>query len=366
MLMYKLIPRLFFAISCFSSACSKPKDETKLDDLTATTSTQLAQVESHMIPGSLVTTNPSQNLSGEGPCAGTEGFFDCQPNLLKLYLGMGKSMVTMSKQLVAAVGPSLSQLPAPSSGTVSQTAGDGNIQSIDYHVSSASEFSILLHTALGPLLELDVAGNIYTIRGDTSKSADGGAAKLSAVITYNDENNFTVDLKLVGMECKADDIRAPQNIAIKIQVKDGVWQGKSMLYLPRWLVAEGTTCSFEPNDTSRMFFYSDFVGDDSQSTISIYFIPPTVTSSEQFADYPASEFCTNFAHSCMGTYGFGDPNPVSSYKNPACVSAAGTSSWGAPCVSTQTPISTPTYSSSSEWLLPLDMERLTVDVPETL
>ncbi len=336
--------------------------------LVAGAASNVQAVENSMLPGSLAIEGAALLSGGENdnPCEGTDGFFDCQPNLLKLYLGLAKSMVSLSRQLLSGAGTGLAQVPVPSSGSVEGNS-DSQISKIDYVIESETAFKILMVGETKPFLNLEVDGATITIQADMSQAPDseGDSGKVETTINFTDEDNFTVDLHLIGMGCSDDDIRAPQNLGINIVKTAGVSQGKAMLYLPRWQIEEGTKCTFVPTDASKVFIYTNFVGDDDGSSLSLHVMPITVEDAGDFDTYAASAFCDNFPSSCNSGYGFGDPNPVSTYTNPACVKVDSTD-WGTACTSSNDLISTPTFSSTANWVLPRDLSELDIEVPEAI
>lgn len=356
--------------------CDKKEEETEETPATTaetpaafsteSTSTNIATVESGMIPGSLAVPTTGLKLEGN-PCAGTDGFFDCQPNLLKVYLGMGKNMVGMVSQIVENIGPGLEKLGVGAKGSLEITDGD-EFNKVEYDITSATEYKILLHAVAGPALYLDVADKRYEIIAnlDNMPDSDKGGI-LRSVITYTDDTHFNVETAMATDDCDPNDVRAPGNFSMVISRAGDVWTGKSMLFMPRWATQGDPTCDMEPTDTTKMGFYTDFVADDDLATASIYFIPYTATSLAAIEDYAVSKVCDNWSGLCNGGYGFGDPNPVSSYGNAFCIDrAADDTTWNTTCDSSVTAIATPTYSSASLWKLPTELESPGLEIPESL
>jgi hypothetical protein len=287
--------------------------------------------------------------------------------MVKLYLAIAKMIVGQVQTAVSGAGTKLSQMTLPASGSVvpgdSSTSG---ITKVDYNATSATDYSLLFHSSSAPFLELVVKDGTYTINMDATKSPNydaTGPGALTAVINYTDDANFTVDTKLLSFTCDPNDVSAPGGIDINISLASGAWQGKAMMMLPRF--GNGLTCNTAPSSSTRLFIYSDFVGDATNTTLSLYMLPDSVTSASDFSTYPGSAFCANFPL-CQSGYGFGDTKPVASYKNPACVEPTGDPTWGAACTSSDTKISTPTFSDPSLWTLPSALESATVTVPSTL
>lgn len=335
---------------------------------TTTTSTNISAVESGMIPGSLaVPASTGLKLQGSNPCAGTNGFFDCQPNLLKVYLGMGKNMVSMVSQIVTNVGPAIEKFGAGAKGSVEMDAGD-DFSKIDYDITDSANFKILMHVTAGPALYLSVADGHYEVIADIGLMPDADkGGKLHSVIEYTDDTHFTVATNFFTEDCDPTDVRAPQNFDMNIARAGDVWKGKAMLYMPRWATAGDPTCDMVPTDTSKLGFYTDFVGDDAVSTASIYFIPYTTTSLASIETFAVSNLCSNWSGLCNNGYGFGDSSPVSSYGNAFCIDkAASSTTWKSACSSTNTDISTPVYSDASNWKLPSEVANPTITMPTAL
>ena len=355
-----------------------PTTTTSSGELTTIVAANIGTVQENMVPGSLVTTSSTSlalDDDSSNPCANTNGLFDCQPNLLKLYLATAQTIVGETQKMVAAAGTKLNQLTLPANGSVTPD-NTSVITEIDYNATSATAYSLLFHGAAAPFMELQVDGGQYILTADFSKGPDfdpsSGPSWMTSTINFTDQNNFTIDVKLGGFPCSAQDVGSPNAIAVNLAVVDGVWQGKAMLYLPRWLGSN--TCTTTPTAATKMFIYSDFVGDATNTTMALYMMPDTVTAATAFSTYAATNFCTNFSGECTnGKAGF-DSGAVSSYGNPACITpnagggwgSAATANWGSPCTSTNTEISTPTYSDASLWTLPSDLESLTVTVPASL
>lgn len=333
---------------------------------TDTTSTNIATVETGMIPGSLAVPTAALKLEGN-PCDGTDGFFDCQPNLLKVYLEMGKNMVKMVGGVVTNLGPGLEKLGVGAKGSLEIDDGE-EFNKVEYDITSSTEYKILLHAVAGPALYLNVKDARYEIVAslDNMPDSDKGGL-LRSVIEYTDDTHFTVDTAMSTDDCDPTDVRAPQDFHMIISRAGDLWKGKSMLFMPRWAISGTPTCDMEPTDTSKMGFYTDFVGDDELATASIYFVPYTATSLAQIDTFAVSKLCDNWSGLCNSGYGFGDPNPVSSYGNAFCVDkAASTTTWNAACDSAESDIATPTYSDASLWDLPTEIETPAITMPESL
>lgn len=350
-------------------AC-KPEEEIKEETTqesadVESASAVLGEVNENMLPASLTTELSSLRLEGDNPCEGTDGFFDCQPNMLKLYLAIAKTTTGSINQILAEAGAGVAAL-GTSEGTFEPNDGEG-ISKLDYKITSSTEYELLFHTDAGPFMYLSVDGNVYELKGDMGNAPDndGGGGVIHSTVTFTDEDNFDVDVRILGMPCEDSDVRAPGNIAVKVHKESGVWQGKAMLYLPRWLTGDGADCSLEPSDETKLFLYTDFVGNDASTTAALYMANATVTTSGQLADWTAADFCGNWSTACNNGYSFGDPNPVATYENNFCVSNESTA-WGSNCGSDEGLISNGDFGSADDWILPAELGDLNSDLPTSL
>lgn len=351
---------------------TETKSETKLT--TTTTQSNIENVATTMLPGSLAVTPVSNNLyfelANSNPCEGTSGFFDCQPRLLKHFLSIGKQIVSMVSKIMSRMEPILSTLEIGSTGSLTPDSAE-DITKVEYNIESASKYSLLFHTSAGVFLHLLIDGLTYTMkvnidRAPASKNEQGASGQLHAIISYTASDEFNIDIKLANRICQANDVRAPQNLAINIKKNQQAWQGKAMLYMPRWLFAgNSVSCDTPTTDNLAITLYSDFVGDDTNTTAAIYLAPRTKTDTD-FTTFSASNFCTNFNNLCSNGYGFGDSNPISNYTNNFCVTSS-TSTWGQSCTtSTNSLISEGTFSDASLWIAPSELVNQDVTIPDSL
>ena len=358
--------------ACGGGSSTTPADEKSTaptcDDFSCNntqTAENLKTVLNNLQPASLT----SDTVLGENPCATSDGFFDCQPKLLKLYLSFAKSMIELSQQTVAGLSQDLASLKPGDSGSVLVTQ-DSTTLNVDYEVTTYSQYRILIKDSqLNPIAYFDVNSSLVHITADIDSLSNGkDSGQLDIIIDFTDLNNYQMDMVLTDAKCDATDVGAPQNMAIKLQRASGVLKGKAMLYHPRFIFSDAApmTCKDAGTPASKMLFYTDFVGDDSNTTAAIYLMPPTVDNIANITDYAASAFCTNFPDWCTSDgHAFGDPNPVTDYGNDFCVTGSA-STWNAACSSSESDIATPNYSDSSNWIVPMEFTGMTVTVPDSL
>jgi hypothetical protein len=348
------------------------EESTTLADNSSASATQVATnidtVKSNMLPGSLaISSTSSLALQDDDPCADSDGFIDCQPNLLKLYLAIGKQMVGMTGQMIANSASFINSQEIGSSGSLE--TGETEVSKVEYNIPSASEYSLMLHSTNGAFmyLSVDQSGDnpVYQIKFDGSAAPDeddGGPAQVSATITYTSDTEFIVDMEMGGSACDPNDVRAPQNIAIYINRNATQWKGKANLYSPRWL-GENLSCDTEPSASTSLYMYHDFVGNETNTTASLYLASSDLTDKTAYGDWGIEDLCTNFSNVCgPGGTGMGENVVIAdTYINPFCVTGQD-SVWNSAC--DDAPVTD--YSSQDLWVLPADLKVLSPELPESL
>lgn len=331
------------------------------------TSANLATVQSNMLPSALSISSSSLALQDD-PCANSDGFFDCQPTLVKLYLKIAKDILGHLQEVVSKSSGAINQFEVGTKGTAQPTE-PGAPPKIDYDVTSGSDYTLILHSTKGPFIYLDVdetqSRKSYQAKWNSAnapdENGDEGMGNAQIDIDYVSDSDFNMTVRISDMTCKDEDVRAPEKLAIHINKSSGTWKAKAMIYQPRWLVQDGTKCSFTPTDSSKMFMYTDIISDEDSATASLYLMPSSVSSTSDFSNWPASDFCTNFSGSCQNGYGFGDPNPVSSYKNSFCATSS-SATWNSECSG----LAASDFSAASNWIVPTDLDDISVSVPSSL
>lgn len=386
MIRLKITP-ILFALSLLVFACGETdedEDETAESGTSTTTTTTtttagtdtktagaisiISTVESNMVPNSLALSTTALNLQDDGnPCAQADDFFDCQPNLLKLYLSIGQTFVGIAETLLSNVGEITSQVSS-GSGEL-DLSGEEGMDSLQYNITSEEIFTIQLNSTTGPFLYLSVDESVtpatiafkFDAANDPEADADDSTA-VNAEISFTDSDNFEIDLLMVGEACDPEDVRAPSNIAISIAKSAGAWKGKANLYMPRWLVAGEPTCNDTPTDNTKLFMYHDFAGNATNTTASLYMADVNLMEKGAYDTYSIQNFCTNYPNLCFAGRSLGSTAVIAdTYVNPFCVTST-TSTWGGAC----SDIPVTEYSSSEYWLLPAEMEAATVTFPASL
>lgn len=351
--------------------CDKPVEEEEEDETTATAvsnttaAANIGNVSENLLPDSLKQSagGPSLNLSGGNPCEGTDGFFDCQPNLLKLYLSFGDGMVGMLAEMVPNISEFIATKSVGDTGTQPIEDAEG-IESIAYNVVSATAYEATINTTAGAFMYIsagkDADGNdTYELKFDRENDPEWeegstGMNKVTTSIVYTSETDFSIDMRLGNGGCDPRDAMGPTYININITRDGETSKGKAMLYMPRWLAGDDADCDADPTATTELFMYTDFAGNDTNATGSLYMAKRAATTLDDFADYAIEDFCTNFPDGCNSDGGFGGDTEhviATEYQNAFCATTAGAVTWSGAC----SDIPVTEYSANSLWRLPPDL-----------
>jgi hypothetical protein len=139
-----------------------------------------------------------------------------------------------------------------------------------------------------------------------------------------------------------------------------------MLLSPRWLTQDDATCDTEVTDSTAMNIYYDFVANDAAATAGFFLMPRTVATVAAIPDYAASNFCTNYPSLCSSGVAFGEAHPMTYFANPFCVKPSTATVWSQACESDSSAISTPTYSSTDNWIAASTFASLSYTLPRTI
>ncbi len=353
------------ALILIGGGCSKKEEEAAsgaTTSFTSTVNTNLSKVSADFAPESLSANLPSeaQSMSDDNPCEGTNGLVDCQPNLLKLYLAISKQQLDMLRSVISEIGQGLGQLPDGASGSRTE---DG--ETIEYSKTSGTVWSFTLKRGSTTFAYIGVNGSTYTLEIDLAEAGedDGAFGKFESVVQYTDENNWSLTNTMLGGECSADDVRAPQNVRIVMAKAGGLWKGKAMMYHPRWAVfSPEPTCATTPDDDTALNLYSDFVGDNEVAKMNVYMLKRTRAANE-ITSHPLSDFCNEYALCSGGVLG---SETLSNYPNSVCIeSDSGDGIWNSDCsaqASSDSNVPTATFGSASDWVAPTAFFGLDITV----
>jgi len=292
------------------------------------------------------------NGDGEGPCKGL-GFFDCQPVLVKLYLKISRDMV---ERLAKHVKQSAGLLKVADKVRGEIIPKEGQWERIEYRITSATDMEFLFSDKSGKALHLTIAEKKYSLEARHDSSGDGPSGFHSVTVDYLDEDSWTAEIR-VKQECDENDPQAPGTIGIRMEKTIGLWQGKAMLFSPRW--PQGG-CSDPFTKEGSIAIYTDFVGESQFTTASLLMIPTDVkTLTDNATSYNIENLCTNFPAFCNGATAFEEALP----KNPFCSKPNGTHDWDTKCAeSAVAEVANGVYSASSEWIPPEELGAMTLSV----
>lgn len=364
----KLSAKFFvlIALTLTIAACKKKTETTDSTNVTTGVVSNLTNVSQGFAPSSLAT--PAYMLTGNGDistqslCTGVS-FSECQARLLKAYLSFGKSLVDTTITLVSGIGGALGQLSDGAAG--SGSSGDGF--TYYYNKPSSTVFSILAKndTSAQSMLYLSVNGGTYTLKLDGNQGRTPSAFKVTSTVAYTDASTWTVDLMIEGSSCDSTDVSAPSKVKIHLDKTNGLWTGKAMLYVPRWV--DGTsaaTCSTTASDSNSVMFYTDFVGNDIATKASLYFIPRT-NATTTYTGFGLNDLCTNFASVCTANSLTG--GALAAFTNPFCSTAASSNVvFNDTCSGSDTTVSGSSYGAASSWTAPATYLTETVSLPSSL
>lgn len=349
------------ALVALVPACDKPEEEEQKLANPNAAATNIGHVNSNFSPDSLeLTSGPALNLS-------EPDFFSMQPLLLKAYLAMGKGMVTMAAEIVPHLSKFIANKNVGDSGE--ETLADaGDINKIEYTIFSETRYKATVYTDKGAFLHMaveqtDDGNDRYELNLDFEQDPDREEGDKSfkgvaTTITYSSETDFTVDVKLAGAECDPEEVQGPNYINVLITKNADQWQGKAMLYFPRWAdFSRTTTCDTAITDELKLFMYHDFVATDDKATASLYMANGDLDSKDAFDTYGIQNFCTTYPGLCNdGKLGH-SAVVADTYINPFCALADGTITWNGACEG----LPVDGYSDKSLWSLPNDVQNTADD-----
>lgn len=348
---------------------------------TSGTAANLSKAEQNMVPGSLAIEDQGPGRD-RNPCAYATSLGGCQPALLKIYLNIAKMMFGQTRSTVTRAAEELNGREAGTGTTRGSMAN--RIPAMSYKIESDNKWSAFLLGGSGNLgyVAVDESASVkhYTLTYDNTTMSGiptDQKSKVETVVEYTNENNFTLRTTITDRACNPDDVRAPTRIGVHIVKSAGVWQGKATMYSPLWYWTDSSAlaCGNTPTDLTKTFFLTNFAGDDSKTTASIHMTHGDITDVADITDWPMSAACTDASH--FSEY-CGPPDPetgftilpldiATSMPNPYCVTAgSNTVTWGSPCASSESIISTPTYSDTSYWIAPSEFGALSITLPTAL
>ncbi|MBX9698380.1 MAG: hypothetical protein K2X74_03030, partial [Acetobacteraceae bacterium] len=297
--MYRFKSYLLLAVvstGLIFSGCKK-KEEATNSNIATEVVQNLGVISANYTPDSLSSAS-SSSLSAQSndPCAGVTDFAVCQSNLIREYIRIGKDSVDAISSLASQLGGALGQIPDGNSGT----SIDGKVS---WNKTSEKVWSIISRNASNATIAyFSVNNGVYTLKIDEN-NADAGPLdrQIEATITYNSEADWSVDVYFGNGVCDAAKPTDPSKAHIKMSKTAGLWNGKAMLYVPRWQTPGGSapTCATTAG-SNDIAMYTEFVGNDVSTKAALYLIPSTEASVGNItnANFSLPQFCTQFASAC--------------------------------------------------------------------
>lgn len=343
------------AVCALAWACAKKAEEKPESTNVATVAVaNMTTVSQNLTPASLAT-SASSTLANNA-CAGKNGLVDCQPEFLKIYLKASKEQLEAVTKIVGNVGGALGQLPDGASGTFQSDNG----RTGEYTKTNADNYSFTILSGATKLAYVKVTGTTYLVEIDFAGMGETTGGKYEAEVVYTAADSWSMTVMFTGAACKTDDVRAPQNIRLKVTKSGALWTGKVMLYSPRWAqVNPDPTCADTVTAAKTFNMYSDFVADATVAKMSVYVGTNQTTN---IAAKPISAFCTEYGSLCTG--GVFIAETPANYANPACITAAtGSATWNSNCsgVSGGTAVSAASYDATA-WIEPATFKDSTTVV----
>lgn len=355
------IPVLFFTNCKKSETEATPNIASEVVQNLQTISANYTPDSLNSVASSSIAANASIQ-SSDDPCEGVTDFAVCQSNLVKAYIRVGKSTVDSVATLAGQIGTALGEVPDGNSGT----SADGKIS---WNKTSSEVWSILSRNSSSDTIAyFSVNNGVYTLKIDQNNAETGPLdQQIEAVITYNNESDWDVNVYFGNNECDSTDVDDPSKVRIKMSKSGGLWTGKAMIYVPRWQTPgdAAPTCATVAG-TNDIAMYTDFVGNHSSTKAALYLIP-TTESGTAYSAFDLPDFCTNFPGACGTNPGQIPPSfNFSTYPNNWCTTGPNTTpTWGDNCVSNSA-VNAASFSAGSEWVAPSVLKAYSVTMPSSL
>jgi hypothetical protein len=352
-----------------SSGSSSDSDISLTDEVDP----QLAAAETSVAPGSLAVGETALHLIGDDPCENSENFYDCQPNLLKLYLDLSKNGIKTTREIVKGLDQLL-RIVGAGKGSFDLEEDDG-IEKIYYDITSATKFDVLAVSEIGPVIRVQKEDeNIWVNFHGKNEIKDGEATADNSKMAIHFKGSiekFTVDFRMHRGDCDPNDVGAPAGIRILLDYEDGVRVGQSQMYLPRWinLIDGGITpsCNTIVTPINTGFMFTEFAADDTYATAGVYLgLGSEISSNDDIHDHPLSNIY-KYIPGCSNTTPCGDID-FDDFTNNFCADKSSmTHAWGENCTSSDNDkISEATFLSDDRWLTPAELTVFIKDLPEEL
>ena len=161
------------------------------------------------------------------------------------------------------------------------------------------------------------------------------------------------------------DPNAPSKVQVKVSKSGDMWNGKAMVYTPRWDDVAGVDCNTTAG-VHELTMYTDFVGNNDATKAGLYLIPATESSlaTPDIENYALTEACTNFTSLNVGP--FCADLASANWGNFWCTTApTAEPTWNNACTAYPT-VSAASFSAASEWVEPATLKAYSITFPTSL
>lgn len=345
-------------MTCGLACAPADKGDSATPNLTTAAALNLKTVAADFTPSSLTTTQTSSRWAlRSDPCEGITNFAICQSRLIRAYLRLGRSMVTVLANFVENTGDSIGEIPDGNTGTSQNGV-------VSWNKVDATHWSLLVRGAgLVPQAYVAVAGTTYGMKIDNSLATLPTNLRIDTQVTFTSASDWSVDLFVDNADCDPADPGAPTRAHIKLTKANGLWTGKAMLYFARWEAPNETLSCSTPSPPS-IAMYTDFVGNEISTRAALYLIPASNNDLSAISSFGLTNFCTHFASACA-TAGLSN-SLLASYGNPWCTPGPTTApTWNDSC-STNTAVNAASFSLPANWVTPATLSTKVVVIPASL
>jgi hypothetical protein len=250
---------------------------TQLDLVVANVTT----IEESFKPGALALQTEGalrlQDGPQENPCAEFEGegvltVAKCQPNLLGVYLDIGKMPLTMARKLIPGVSKLIKdELDRPDGKATGRIVFEDEVHgkgltTIDYEVLGGTNLRFILDNDDDHLF-VDIQSTAqYHLAVRMKNSAAGQPDAFDADVAFADKDNWSTTSRVAHDDCPGEG-DGPKNIMIHTVRENGLWKGKSMLY-----DHSGSDICQTKDHPGQTAWFTDYVGDATQMTAAQYYL----------------------------------------------------------------------------------------------
>jgi hypothetical protein len=238
-------------------------------------------VEESFKPGALALQTEGalrlQDGPQDNPCAEFEGegvltVAKCQPNLLGVYIDIGKMPLTLARKLIPDVSKLIkSELDRPDGKAAGRIVFEDEVHgkgltTIDYEVRGSANLRFILDNDDDHLF-VDIQSTArYHLAVRMKDGAAGQPDAFEADVSFADKDNWSTTSRVTHDDCPGEGA-GPKNIVIHTIREGGLWKGKSMLY-----DHSGSDICQTKDHPGQTAWFTDYVGDAAQMTAAQYYL----------------------------------------------------------------------------------------------